>query len=90
VGADSIREGSCPLVTLQSLVLQAAWQAGARVMVVFQHVFPLDKTSSTLCGGSLLSPAWSVSCIATLYKFWALIVSGFGQKDHCLMMCIRT
>jgi hypothetical protein len=61
-----------------------------RVMVVFQHVFPLDKTSSTLCGGSLLSPAWSVSCIATLYKSWALIGSGFLLKDHGLMICIRT
>ena len=90
MGADSIREGSCPLVTLQSLVLQAAWQAGVRVMVVFQRVFPLDKTSSTLCGGSLLSPVWSVSCNATLYKFWSLAVSGFGLKDHCLMICIRT
>ena len=78
MGADSIREGSCPLVTLQSLVLQAAWQAGVRVMVVSQHVFPLDKTSSTLCGGSLLSLAWSVSCIATHYKFRALIVVASG------------
>ena len=69
MGADSIQEGSCPLVTLQSLVLQAAGQAGMRVMVVFQQVTLLDKTSSTLCGGSLLSTAWSVSCIATLYKF---------------------
>jgi hypothetical protein len=61
-----------------------------RVMVVFQRVSLLDKTSSTLCGGSFLSPAWSVSCIATLYKFWALINSGFGLKDHGFIICIRT